>query len=52
MIRRLLSNGFILMMLSAFFFAITDLLIKDLSLTIGTIQIAFVRFFLVAQYAE
>ena len=34
------------MVLSAFFFAITDTLIKHMSPTTGTIQIAFVRFFL------
>jgi len=46
MIKRLLSNGFILMTLSAFFFALADILVKYLSPTMGTIQIAFVRFFL------
>jgi drug/metabolite transporter (DMT)-like permease len=44
MINRLLSSGFILMVLSAFFFTITDILIKYMSPTMGTIQIAFVRF--------
>jgi len=44
MINRLLSSGFILMSLSAFFFALTDILIKYLSPMMGTIQIAFVRF--------
>jgi drug/metabolite transporter (DMT)-like permease len=46
MIKSLLSSGFILMTLSAFFFAIADILIKYLSPTMGTIQIAFARFFL------
>jgi drug/metabolite transporter (DMT)-like permease len=46
MIKRLLSSGFILMSLSAFFFAATDILIKYMSPTMGTIPIAFVRFFL------
>lgn len=46
MIKRLLSSGFILMSLSAFFFAIADILVKYMSPTMGTIQIAFVRFFL------
>jgi drug/metabolite transporter (DMT)-like permease len=46
MIKGLLSSGFVLMTLSAFFFAITDILIKYLSPTMGTMQIAFVRFFL------
>jgi drug/metabolite transporter (DMT)-like permease len=46
MIKRLLSSGFILMTLSAFFFALTDIIIKYISPVMGTIQIAFVRFFL------
>jgi len=46
MIRRLLSSGFMLMILSAFFFALSDILIKLMSTTLGTIQIAFVRFLL------
>ena len=46
MIKRFLSSGFILMTLSAFFFAVTDIFIKYMSPTMGAIQIAFVRFFL------
>ncbi len=42
----MLSSGFILMVLSAFFFAVTDILIKYMSPTMSAIQIAFVRFFL------
>jgi drug/metabolite transporter (DMT)-like permease len=45
-IKNLLSSGFILMSLSAFFFAVTDILIKSISPSMGTLQIAFVRFFL------
>lgn len=40
------SNGYTMMILSAFFFALTDIFIKFLSPSIGIIQIAFVRFFL------
>ena len=46
MIKRLLSSGFILMTLSAFFFALCDILVKYISPSIGVIQIAFVRFLL------
>ena len=46
MAKRLLSSGFMLMTLSAFFFALGDILIKFMSPTLGAIQIAFVRFLL------
>ena len=46
MIKRLLASGFSLMSFSAFFFAVTDILIKFISPSMSTIQIAFVRFFL------
>jgi len=46
MIKNLLSNGFMLMILSAFFFTLGDILIKFMSPTFGIIQIAFVRFLL------
>lgn len=46
MIKSLLSNGFMLMILSAFFFTLGDILIKFMSPTFGLIQIAFVRFVL------
>ena len=39
-----LKNGFILMILSAFFFAVTDIFIKFISPSIGIVQIAFFRF--------
>lgn len=39
-----LKNGFILMILSAFFFAITDIFIKLISPSISVVQIAFFRF--------
>ncbi|MBN1228068.1 MAG: DMT family transporter [Deltaproteobacteria bacterium] len=39
-----LKNGFILMILSAFFFAVTDIFIKSISPSIGIVQIAFFRF--------
>jgi len=41
-----LKNGFMLMILSAFFFAVTDIFIKFMSPSIGIVQIAFVRFIL------
>jgi drug/metabolite transporter (DMT)-like permease len=44
MIKGLLSSGFVLMSLSAFFFALGNILIKFISPTLGAIQIAFVRF--------
>lgn len=46
MIRIMLKNGFILMTLSAFFYAVTDVFIKFMSPSIGPIPIAFVRFLL------
>jgi len=44
MFRIFLESGFMLMILSAFFFAITDIIIKFISPSLGVIQIAFVRF--------
>jgi len=44
MVKRLLSSGFMLMTLSAFFFALGDILIKLMSTALGAVQIAFVRF--------
>lgn len=41
-----LENGFTLMILSAFFFAVTDIFIKLMSPSIGIVQIAFARFIL------
>lgn len=46
MIRGALKNGLVLMSLSAFFYALTDIGIKLTSPSIGAIQIAFVRFLL------
>lgn len=46
MINRLLSSGFMLMLLSACFFAVGDILIKFMPPSFGPIQIAFVRFLL------
>lgn len=44
MFRIFLESGFMAMILSAFFFAITDIIIKFISPSLGVIQIAFVRF--------
>jgi drug/metabolite transporter (DMT)-like permease len=46
MIRVMLKNGFVLMILSAFFYAVTDVFIKFISPSIGPVPIAFVRFVL------
>jgi drug/metabolite transporter (DMT)-like permease len=45
MVRALLSSGLLLMMFSAFFFALTDVVIKFLSPAITATEIAFFRFF-------
>ena len=44
MFRIFLESGFMAIILSAFFFAITDIIIKFISPSLGVIQIAFVRF--------
>ena len=46
MVKMFLTSGFMVMILSAFFYAITDIMIKFLSPPLGIIQIAFVRFLL------
>ena len=46
MIRIMLKNGFVLMTLAAFFYAVTDVFVKFMSPSIGLIPIAFVRFVL------
>jgi len=46
MFRIFLENGFMLMIISAFFYAITDIIIKFISPPLGIIQIAFFRFLL------
>jgi drug/metabolite transporter (DMT)-like permease len=44
MIRAVLKNGFVLMLLSALFYALSDIFIKLMSPSIGSIPIAFIRF--------
>ena len=46
MIRIMLKNGFVLMTLAAFFYAVADVFVKFMSPSIGLIPIAFVRFLL------
>jgi drug/metabolite transporter (DMT)-like permease len=46
MVKRILRSGLVLMILSAFFFALTDVLVKYMSPSVGLIQIAFFRFLL------
>jgi len=46
MFRMFLESGFMVMILSALFYAITDIIIKFISPPLGIIQIAFVRFLL------
>ena len=46
MFRIFLESGFMVMILSALFYAITDIIIKFISPPLGIIQIAFVRFLL------
>ena len=46
MIKILLNSGFLLMILSALFYALTDIVIKFISPSIGPVPIAFFRFLL------
>ena len=46
MIRTLLNSGFLLMIFSAFFYALADIFIKFISPSIGSVPIAFFRFLL------
>ena len=46
MIRTLLNSGFLLMIFSAFFYALGDICIKFISPSIGSVPIAFFRFIL------
>ena len=46
MVKRILRSGLLLMILSAFFFAFSDVLVKFMSASVGVIQIAFFRFLL------
>ena len=46
MVKRILRSGLVLMILSAFFFAFSDVLVKYMSPSVGVIQIAFFRFLL------
>lgn len=46
MVKMFLSSGFMLMILSAFSYGLTDILIKFMSASLGAMQIAFVRFLL------
>jgi drug/metabolite transporter (DMT)-like permease len=46
MVKILLTSGLMLMILSAFFFAISDVLVKIMSPSIGMFQISFFRFLL------
>jgi len=45
MVKKFLASGLMLLILSAFFFALTDIVIKFVSPSIGAIQIAFFRYF-------